>query len=259
MLYENLNNILLILVVIMNTLTLTALSVYNTVTDMYSKGSEGLMRFLHNLSCYLSGTSNQWYFMFHNIGPVPASHYSNTTYSLPSTVEWIFDSYELTCSLHPSIHRQSVVHYGSLPFLSANITVHGRTFSLDEFLQNFKIEFTPDNIPEPLHILRFWSITRSLWFIMSDNPVISVIDNEGNEHSFTIFGEHDTDQWNSFFVVEEEGEDEQDVTEAVPEQPVNEPVTEVVTEVVQEQPVPEELSEQPSSITNLELIEPIEG
>jgi len=229
--------------------------------------------------------------MLHNIGPVPASHYSNTTYSLPSTVEWIFDSYELTCTLHPTIQRLYDSQYGSLPFLSANITVHDRTFSLDEFLQNFKIEFTPDNIPEPLHILRFWSITRSLWFTMSENPILNVIDNEGNEHSFSIFSNNDLDLWNSFFVVEEEQQqeeevleeepptteqlDEQDLAEVVPEQPVPEPVVEVileqpVPEVVSEQPVPvleqpiaelpspEESDQPPSLISRLELIEPTE-
>ena len=280
----------------MNTLTLTALSVYNTVTDICSKGSEELMRFLHSISCYLSGTSNQWYFMLQTICPVPASHYSNTNYSLPNTVEWIFDSYELTCSLHPSIHRHSFVQYGSLPFLSINISVHDRTFSLDEFHQNFKIEFTPDNIPEPLHILRVWSITRSIWFTIPENPILNIIDNEGNEHSFPIYGEYDSDQWNSFFAVEEEEEEEEDeqgeveqpVPEVVPEQPVPEvvpeqPVPEVVPEQpvseqpvpeqpVSEQPVPEvvpEVTEQPvpevvleavesSLITHLELIEPTE-
>ena len=247
---------LLILVEIMNTLSLTALSVYNTVTDICSKGSEGLMRFLHSLSCYLSGTSNQWYFMLNNIGPVPASYYSNTTYSLPNTVEWIFDSYELTSTLHPSIQRQYAIQYGTLPFLSANITVHNRTFSLDEFIQNFKIEFTPNNIPEPLHILRFWSITRSLWFTVTENPILNVIDNEGNEHSFSVFGDYDMDQWNSFFVVydeeleeeeDEQGEAEQPIPEVVPEQPVLEQsVPEQPTpEVVSEQPIPEVVPEQP--------------
>jgi uncharacterized protein YrzB (UPF0473 family) len=230
----------------MNTLTLTALSVYNTVTDVCSKGADGFMRFLHSLSCYLSGTSNQWYFMLHNIGPIPASHYSNTSYSLPSTVEWIFDSYELTSTLNPSIQRHSTVQYATLPFLSANITVHDRTFSLDEFLQNFKIEFTADNIPEPLHILRFWSITRSLWFTVSENPVLNVIDNEGNDHSFSIFGNHDMDLWNSFFVVysdeeEEEEQEEEDEQVAGEEQPVvesvTEPLPEPVVEAVTEPPV----------------------
>jgi uncharacterized protein YrzB (UPF0473 family) len=246
----------------MNTLTLTALSIYNTVTDMCSKGSDGLMRFLHSLSCYLSGTSNQWYFMLHNIGPIPASHYNNTSYSLPSTIEWIFDSYELTCSLHSSIRRESIVQYGSLPFLSANITIHDRTFSLDEFLQNFKIEFTPDNIPDPLHVLRFWSITRSLWFTISENPILNIIDNEGNEHSFGIFSDYDADQWNSFFFVyDEEEEDEQEDEQEEATQPVLEqPVLEqpVLEQPVLEQPVTEESDQPPGLITHLELIEPTE-
>ncbi len=235
---------------------------------MCSKGSEGLMRFFHSLSCYLSGTSNQWYFMLHNIGPVPASHYSNTNYSLPNTIEWIFDSYELTSSLHPSIQRQYVVQNATLPFLSANITVHDRTFSLDEFLQNFKIDFTPDNIPEPLHIMRFWSITRSLWFTVPENPVLNIIDNEGTEHSFVVFGDYDEDQWNSLFVVygeeeeeeageEEEGQDEQEGEDEQEE--AEQPVTEGVTEQpVAEQPVPEESDQPPGLITHLELIEPTE-
>jgi uncharacterized protein YrzB (UPF0473 family) len=222
--------------------------------------------------------------MLHNIGPVPASYYSNTTYSLPNTVEWIFDSYELTSTLHPSIQRQYAIQYGTLPFLSANITVHDRTFSLDEFIQNFKIEFTPNNIPEPLHILRFWSITRSIWFTVTENPILNVIDNEGNEHSFSVFGDYDMDQWNSLFVVydeeleeeDEQGEAEQPIPEVVPEQPVLEqsvpeqPTPEVIPEQpvleqsVPEQPIPDAVPEvvpeavEPSLITHLELIEPTE-
>jgi uncharacterized protein YrzB (UPF0473 family) len=106
-------------------------------------------------------------------------------------------------------------------------------------------------------VLRFWSITRSLWFTISENPILNIIDNEGNEHSFGIFSDYDADQWNSFFFVyDEEEEDEQEDEQEEATQPVLEQP--VLEQPVLEQPVTEESDQPPGLITHLELIEPTE-
>ena len=155
---------------------------------------------------YTSSTPSKWVFLTSSTTPIPIGTFHNSRYSLPSNIEYIFDTYSQRLVLN---HGNRTHTTETLPFLSGTLSVGDRTFSLDEFIDTAQFEMSRSTIPIPLMILRCWSIVNGVWFCDENQPIFDFIDMEGNEHSFDIFSpDLDYQLWDRLLLGTSESDDD---------------------------------------------------
>ena len=209
------------------------LCIFNVITDTYNVISV-YTRYLCNkaFNC-VTGRNNFWYFMPDHTVPIPAAYF---TFSRINQVQWVHDDvYNNLFSVLPETEqlRDDYEPYHLTSWLSANLSIQGTQYSMDEWIPNLAICPLVRNLyPTPAQLVACWSIQSFIWAPrLSANLII--IDNDGNEHSIPLYGEYDQRVWRRLITngLEEEGQESESESET---ETVTEPESDTVTESVTE-------------------------
>jgi flagellar biosynthesis GTPase FlhF len=175
---------------------MTMLVTYNTISHFISKGARYTDNMITFVSDYLSGVNNEWYILEHGPVPaVPAPFYRNGN---TTNIGWTYNT--ATNVLESSQSRDGAAN---VPFLSASITSNGTTYSMDEFLEEFKVIHDVGKTLTPRIIVLCWQIYTRTWL---DSATLTVIDSDGEEHTVDAFGDGG-DEWIQMVYVPDEAYD----------------------------------------------------
>ena len=152
---------------------------YNTISHFISKGARYTDNIITFVSDYFSGVNNEWYILENGPVPaVPASFYRNGN---TTNIGWTYNTANNV--LESSQSRDGAAN---VPFLSASITSNGTTYSMDEFLEEFKVIHDVGKTLTPRIIVLCWQIYTRTWL---DSATLTVIDSDGEEHTVDAFGD----------------------------------------------------------------------
>jgi len=175
---------------------MTMLVTYNTISHFISKGARYTDNIITFVSDYFSGVNNEWYILEHGPVPaVPASFYRNGN---KTNIGWTYNT--ATNVLESSQSRDGAAN---VPFLSASITSNETTYSMDEFLEEFKVIHDVGKTLTPRIIVLCWQIYTRTWL---DSATLTVIDSDGEEHTVDAFGDGG-DEWIQMVYVPDEAYD----------------------------------------------------
>ena len=210
------------LLVFFNAFMLYFENAYNTVYRLFSV-----------VANELSGINNIWCIKKQASIPIPISQYSRDE---RSNIQYYYDSsvkYLMLANTYFSKMYFTNDDYCSLKKMSIFIKVGDKEYFLDEWLRDFKFETDSSNeMISPWLLLNLWSLYSNIWVSYADNPVITVIGEDGDIIEFDLVN-MDYKQWDMFFLGYEEVEEVEEVEEKV-EETVEEKVEETVEEKVEE-------------------------
>jgi hypothetical protein len=215
------------LLVFFNAFMLYFENAYNTVYRLFSI-----------VANELSGINNIWCIKKQASIPIPISQYSRDE---RSNIQYYYDSsvkYLMLANTYFSKMYFTNDDYCSLKKMSIFIKVGDKEYFLDEWLRDFKFETDSSNeMISPWLLLNLWSLYSNIWVSYADNPVITVIGEDGDIIEFDLVN-MDYKQWDMFFLGYEEVEEVEEV-----EEKVEETVEEKVEETVEVEKVEEKVEE----------------
>jgi hypothetical protein len=231
------------LLVFFNAFMLYFENAYNTVYRLFSI-----------VANELSGINNIWCIKKQASIPIPISQYSRDE---RSNIQYYYDSsvkYLMLANTYFSKMYFTNDDYCSLKKMSIFIKVGDKEYFLDEWLRDFKFETDSSNeMISPWLLLNLWSLYSNIWVSYADNPVITVIGEDGDIIEFDLVN-MDYKQWDMFFLGYEEVEEVEEVEEKV-EETVEEKVEETVEEKVEETVEVEKVEEKVEETVEVEKVE----
>ena len=170
---------------------------WETVGSFYNL-TKKTFNYLFDLSC---GHYHEWHFI-DDCSPIFRPYINDAS---PSNVKWIYNVDSRTLNLN----QHELTFFSSLPWLSANIIHNKNSYSMDEWLQDFKYDTDSVELPTPMLIVSLWSLSTGIWFSNKDNNVkISFVLEDGNEYSLGL-----NDIWKEDFLFNESDLDSESLDE----------------------------------------------
>jgi hypothetical protein len=168
---------------------LFCLRTFNNTLDMAYAAAESSVSLFKAVGNWITGYNKQWFFITNRSIPVPASSFTQFEGGLPVNVSWVFNQETNTLSSIPySSVRQR------LRCLSVHVVTDATEDSLDAALHGFTL-YIHNELPPPTILAACCSIKNSIWQSPVDDPILSIIDRDGEEHRFNMFGEYDEKEW----------------------------------------------------------------
>jgi len=198
---------------------LFALTTFGLVSDWAAAIGRSLGKLVDTVCSFLSGVSNEWYFLSDVLIPLPASQYKNIKNNVPTrhSILWSYNSGSGTLKRGGPRAPPAITTFHP-DWLSVMIEINGEEYSMDHWVQNFAYERSNFDWFSPFVFATCWSIYSKIWFTRHDDVQLHIITNMGDRVSFSV-GEEWGEDWIQTLMQgnDEEGMDDAEVNEVVEE------------------------------------------
>ena len=191
------------------------MAIYNFLSEVIESTINYTNQCINDVSNYVSGLSNEGYFISGSDILVPASQCDNVD---RDDIDWSYNQYtRILSSVTPCPSDPDTVY--NLTWLSASMTIHDEEYSMDQWYPQLQFVFyEPVQRLTPAIIASCWSTHSHVWAHADPDSVLTVIDHEGESHAIPLYGEYDNEEWLNLVGMkhvdaEEEGEDADDEAE----------------------------------------------
>jgi hypothetical protein len=198
---------------------LFALTTFGLVSDWAAAIGSSLGKLVDTVCSFLSGVSNEWYFLSDVLIPLPASQYKNIKNNVPTrhSILWSYNSGSGTLKRGGPRAPPAITTFHP-DWLSVMIEINGEEYSMDHWVQNFAYERSNFDWFSPFVFATCWSIYSKIWFTRHDDVQLHIITNMGDRVSFSV-GEEWGEDWIQTLMQgnDEEGLEDAEVNEVVEE------------------------------------------